>query len=680
MFLLSLAHIAIARRILTLSWIGTIAFVQLAVFNFFLMRNLNHIYLLVYTGAIWNWYFLLESLQPAAGKRDWPFWLGIFLGESASIAWGLAGGFPEATFPCLVLGGVLVLCALAYVPWRTWIRAVVTLGLAVAVGIALSAYPVLSFTEGLYLLQASSTRGVGQFRDTYGLGGWVPARQLVRYLVMFEVEGDNIVYYSIGLVPLLLLALGWRLRAWRGVSRAVSLTLAGCAVFFLVHISRLIPALHDFIGSRQPFCAANFYAYFPPLLSGAVAWLVAAAIDRLAFEPALPIAGLRRPLAAGAGIAVLAILLFHLEPHQAIRPGSYLRILPFLVAWWLLHKLTRGPSPAKRQRLALALLVLGLIFLEQCFSMYGFKYAPASLVVGAQFGVPDARVKRWVCDRADHADYRWLWADKIPMDFCANSPDSPASATALVRNDRLKAILFERDLFIRQAKLPYSYSVMGIRWLGAYPGDLARLEKWGVPYRKVGELSEGATLVDLPSSLPRAYLTRDCDWVSDLGAAEQRMARGAFRPGSAVLEADPATRSRWQGVCSPGQRGYRSVPIGRETGDTVSLDAVHGPGMLILSDSYYPGWSVTDQDGQALPILPVNMAFRAVPLESNRIYHLQFRYTPRWLPAARILWIAALLIWVAVLAAWLAPRLVRQIGAVRFPVPIDLPTREGTPS
>ena len=54
------------------------------------------------------------------------------------------------------------------------------------------------------------------------------------------------------------------------------------------------------------------------------------------------------------------------------------------------------------------------------------------------------------------------------------------------------------------------------------------------------------------------------------------------------------------------------------------------PGLLVLSDAYYPGWRAT-VDGEAAPIYPTNVLFRGVPIPAGE-HTVVFTYAPSgWL-------------------------------------------------
>ena len=84
------------------------------------------------------------------------------------------------------------------------------------------------------------------------------------------------------------------------------------------------------------------------------------------------------------------------------------------------------------------------------------------------------------------------------------------------------------------------------------------------------------------------------------------------------------------------------------------------PGLLVLSDSYFPGWTAT-VDGSPREIHRVDIALRGVLLPSGE-HTIVFEYQPRWFQVGVVV---SLLGWLVVLAL-LLPRLMRR-GPKRFP-------------
>jgi uncharacterized membrane protein YfhO len=55
---------------------------------------------------------------------------------------------------------------------------------------------------------------------------------------------------------------------------------------------------------------------------------------------------------------------------------------------------------------------------------------------------------------------------------------------------------------------------------------------------------------------------------------------------------------------------------------------LNGPGYVVLSDTYYPGWEATVDD-RPVPILQANGCVRAVPIEDAGRHEIVFRFRPQ---------------------------------------------------
>ena len=119
--------------------------------------------------------------------------------------------------------------------------------------------------------------------------------------------------------------------------------------------------------------------------------------------------------------------------------------------------------------------------------------------------------------------------------------------------------------------------------------------------------------------LPRAYVARATVRVASLEEALGVMTAPGFDPARvAVVEAPDDLPAR-----GPGAGSARIVEY---TPSRVTIDVDSGGGMLVLSDSYYPGW-VARVDGRQVTVIPANAAFRGVPLPSGR-HRVEFSYEP----------------------------------------------------
>ena len=77
------------------------------------------------------------------------------------------------------------------------------------------------------------------------------------------------------------------------------------------------------------------------------------------------------------------------------------------------------------------------------------------------------------------------------------------------------------------------------------------------------------------------------------------------------------------------QRGFQGrAEILKYANSYVAIQAsLNKPGVLVLTDSFYPGWRVY-VDGKEKEILRANVFFRAVPLSAGE-HVVDFRYRPR---------------------------------------------------
>jgi hypothetical protein len=161
------------------------------------------------------------------------------------------------------------------------------------------------------------------------------------------------------------------------------------------------------------------------------------------------------------------------------------------------------------------------------------------------------------------------------------------------------------------------------------------------------------------SAYPRAWVVHDGRFLaSDVRAG--RAERDAdlqlmLAPGSPEARQtawlDPESRSRLAGYL-PGTLPLPSeAPIFTRYDSThVEIDvALTRPGLLILADTYDPGWRLA-VDGTAAPVFRANRMMRAAALGAGR-HHLVFRYEPRSFRVGVALSLATLAALVALLVS-----------------------------
>jgi len=154
--------------------------------------------------------------------------------------------------------------------------------------------------------------------------------------------------------------------------------------------------------------------------------------------------------------------------------------------------------------------------------------------------------------------------------------------------------------------------------------------------REVFRGASGIAVYENPDVFPRAWAIHD--FVSIKSADEGRAFisdRVQDLRSTAMLMGDPPRSLSCQGA-------QDSVSVTKYAAERVTLQAnLSCDGMVVLSDTYYPGWDAT-VDGKATQIHEVDLAFRGVvvPAGSHRI---TFRYQPRSFMLGIVLTTAGLL-------------------------------------
>jgi hypothetical protein len=176
-------------------------------------------------------------------------------------------------------------------------------------------------------------------------------------------------------------------------------------------------------------------------------------------------------------------------------------------------------------------------------------------------------------------------------------------------------------------------------------GQLAERGAWEDPLL-------GLTLVEYADAAPRIHLAR-AECVADRAEAARRMLSEPLPPLDVAVVECPAAAAppRAAGEGTPGQ--VRVMP-GTPEHLTVEVEALT-PSVLVVNDAFQPGWRAT-VDGQEAPVLPANLAVRAVAVSPGR-HVVEMRYRTPGLVVGGAL---GALAWLGLPAACLGTRLLKR--------------------
>jgi hypothetical protein len=152
--------------------------------------------------------------------------------------------------------------------------------------------------------------------------------------------------------------------------------------------------------------------------------------------------------------------------------------------------------------------------------------------------------------------------------------------------------------------------------------------------RQVGSTPEGVEIYELDGWLPRAFVVGDVDRFEDDSAAIASLTSPSFAPARRAIVSGEFT-------LPPGAESSSAVRVTRRSSTDIAVHAsLEKPGLLVVSEGYYPGWRAA-VDGAEAPIHRVNLMMRGVVLEAGE-HDVVFRFRSATIAAGAAISLAAL--------------------------------------
>jgi hypothetical protein len=170
------------------------------------------------------------------------------------------------------------------------------------------------------------------------------------------------------------------------------------------------------------------------------------------------------------------------------------------------------------------------------------------------------------------------------------------------------------------------FDLLGIRYLVFHDGPDSRPPDAKEQFRRVYR-ADGVKILENLHAAPRAFVVHDLKAVPDMAAALQFFTTtnpAHFPDGSvrvqhfdprsrAVIEADPKV-ARPQSCAKDAPSSTRIVSY---SATKVKIAVTNScPGLMVLSDEYFPGWSAT-VNGHHAAVYPTDVALRGVPVPAG---------------------------------------------------------------
>jgi len=244
----------------------------------------------------------------------------------------------------------------------------------------------------------------------------------------------------------------------------------------------------------------------------------------------------------------------------------------------------------------------------------------------------------------------WLWRNQVDGELIADIPFGAAEISAEGEMVFFFSPVSDSvgDTFVWGIEVIEAEEGSGLALCRADDSRELSFDAYSTQLR-FADILQGVWIYENPNVLPRAYVGHHVEAVTDEEALA-RLRNKEFDPWHSVLVPHPMSPELQALAETPRLSSMSPADVVEYRSHKVIVDVqMAAPGILVLSDAWYPGWYVT-VDGQDADILRVNYALRGVYIDRGT-HRVEFRFHPRSLYLGAALTVASLLI--VALIVWL---------------------------
>jgi len=419
-----------------------------------------------------------------------------------------------------------------------------------------------------------------------------------------------------------------------------------------------IPLVNDTLGRLPLFDVAANSRFL-------LIWCFAgAAMAGLALDELLKAGKLSRIAILWLAIIVLAFVALALRdyirrfapnPYEWIRAYGRTQLahfLVFLLPWLALPFVVRLKGLLRN---GLCALLIGLVALDLCLIYVGYNpfIAPEKIY-------PETPAIRFL--QAERSPTRVLPLDaqlgpNVPALYGFQDPRIYDAVISTWYAEFLTRLGSEGPWTLVEEPNIRLCSLVGIKYLFARP-EWTPTDPAGLELVYEDDLSQ---VYEIADALPLAYIGHQWRPVSSPAEAYDLLSQEDFSWNETVLVENPNENEALPASPEEGRPPTPATILEHRPHSVTVQIPNHSAGLLVLSDSYFPGWKA-EVDGQERPIFRVNGTFRGVFVEPGD-RQVVFKYEPASFRYGLILSLAGVVILLLVLLP--LPRAIRRVFGAR---------------